>query len=100
MDEAACRSAAPALQRLRGRIDYAERGGAPLLGINGICIIGHGRSNAYAVTNACRAAERAIQHNIIETRFASASAICPRLRRFDRTEPDVSRTFTGVSTIR
>lgn len=56
----------PSLRRVRGRIDYSERGGAPLLGINGICIIGHGRSNAYAVTNACRAAERAIQHNIID----------------------------------
>lgn len=57
----------PALRRLRGRIDYAEFGGAPLLGINGICIIGHGRSNAYAVVNACRAAERAIQQDIVET---------------------------------
>jgi len=56
----------PSLRRVRGRIDYSERGGAPLLGINGICIIGHGRSNAYAVTNACRAAERAIEHNIID----------------------------------
>jgi len=55
------------LRRVRSRIDYSERGGAPMLGVNGICIIGHGRSNAYAVTNACRAAERAIQHNIIES---------------------------------
>lgn len=57
----------PALRRLRGRIDYAEAGGAPLLGVNGVCIIGHGRSNAYAVANACRAAERAIQYNVVET---------------------------------
>ncbi|HLK59746.1 MAG TPA: hypothetical protein VKU00_24505, partial [Chthonomonadaceae bacterium] len=57
----------PALRRLKQRVDYAERGGAPLLGVNGICIIGHGRSDAYAVTNACRAAERAAQHNIVET---------------------------------
>ena len=56
----------PALRRVRSRIDYAEFGGAPLLGINGITIIGHGRSDARAVTNACRAAERAVQHNIIE----------------------------------
>lgn len=56
----------PSLRRVRGRIDYSERGGAPLLGVNGICIIGHGRSNAYAVTNACRAAERAIEHSIID----------------------------------
>lgn len=57
----------PTLMRLRQRIDYAERGGAPLLGVNGICIIGHGRSNAYAVMNACKAAERAVSQNIIET---------------------------------
>jgi glycerol-3-phosphate acyltransferase PlsX len=56
----------PALRRMGRRIDYAELGGAPLLGVNGICIIGHGRSDAYAVNNACRAAERAVQHNIIE----------------------------------
>lgn len=57
----------PALRRLKRRVDYAELGGAPLLGVNGVCIIGHGRSDAYAVTNACRAAERAIQHNLVET---------------------------------
>ncbi len=57
----------PALQRLQKRIDYAERGGAPLLGVNGVCIIGHGRSNAYAILNACRAAERAVQQKIVET---------------------------------
>jgi len=57
----------PALRKLKSRIDYAECGGAPLLGVNGICIIGHGRSNAYAVTNACKAAERAAQQNIVST---------------------------------
>ncbi len=56
----------PALRRVRKRIDYAEFGGAPLLGVNGVCIIGHGRSDASAVTNACHAAERAVQHNLIE----------------------------------
>ena len=57
----------PALRKLRSRIDYAECGGAPLLGVNGICIIGHGRSNAYAVTNACKAAENAAKQRIVET---------------------------------
>lgn len=56
----------PSLRRVRRRIDYAEKGGAPMLGVNGICIIGHGRSDAYAVANACRAAERAIQNDIVE----------------------------------
>jgi glycerol-3-phosphate acyltransferase PlsX len=58
---------APGLRRMRERLDYAEHGGAPLLGVNGVCIIGHGRSNARAVENACRAAERAIRHNVVET---------------------------------
>lgn len=56
----------PALRRLRRRIDYTERGGAPLLGVNGICVIGHGRSDANAIANACRVAQRAAQHNMVE----------------------------------
>lgn len=43
--------AAPLL-RLRRRMDYAEFGGAPLLGVNGICMICHGRSSARAIKNA------------------------------------------------
>ena len=43
-----------AFSRLRRRLDYAEYGGAPLLGIDGICIIGHGKSSAKAVKNALR----------------------------------------------
>ena len=47
------------LARLQGRIDYAEYGGAPLLGINGVSIIGHGRSHARAVASGIRAARAA-----------------------------------------
>ncbi len=56
----------PTLRKLRRKIDYAERGGAPLLGLNGICIIGHGRSNARAVSNACAAAERAARQQVVD----------------------------------
>lgn len=45
-----------AFDRFRERTDYTEYGGAPLLGINGGCFIGHGRSNARAVQNAIRRA--------------------------------------------
>jgi len=38
------------------RVDYSEYGGAPLLGVRGICIICHGRSNANAIKNAIRVA--------------------------------------------
>ena len=37
---------------LKKQVDYAEYGGAPLLGINGCAIIGHGSSNSKAVKNA------------------------------------------------
>jgi len=44
------------LKRIYKRVDYSEYGGAQLLGLNGVCVIGHGRSNANAVKNAVRLA--------------------------------------------
>lgn len=46
----------PAFRTLKRRVDYAEYGGAPLLGINGISIISHGRSSDRAIKNAIRVA--------------------------------------------
>jgi glycerol-3-phosphate acyltransferase PlsX len=46
-----------AVQAMRNRLDYAEIGGAPLLGVNGVGIISHGSSDARAVKNAIRAAQ-------------------------------------------
>nr|MBP7618624.1 phosphate--acyl-ACP acyltransferase [Geothrix sp.] len=43
-----------------------EYGGAPLLGVKGVSIIGHGRSDAKAVRNAIRAALRAAEHHLHE----------------------------------
>jgi glycerol-3-phosphate acyltransferase PlsX len=45
-------------------MDYAEYGGAPLLGVNGITIVGHGRSSAKAVQNAIGAARIALEHDL------------------------------------
>src|SRR3981081_1029716 len=45
-----------AFKGLKKKIDYAESGGAPLLGVRGVCVIAHGRSNANAVKNAIRVA--------------------------------------------
>ena len=56
----------PAFRRVRRRADTFEVGGAPLLGVNGVVIIGHGRSNARAVCNAIRQAARAVEGNVIE----------------------------------
>jgi glycerol-3-phosphate acyltransferase PlsX len=48
-----------ALRDMRRRLDYAEYGGVPLLGVNGVVIICHGRSRAQAIKNAIRTAKEA-----------------------------------------
>lgn len=53
-------------RKLKNELDYSEYGGAPLLGLNRICIIGHGRSNARAVASAIKAAKEAVKHNMVE----------------------------------
>jgi glycerol-3-phosphate acyltransferase PlsX len=55
-----------ALAPVKKSIDYAEYGGALLLGITGIVIIGHGRSDEHAVANAIGLAARALDANINE----------------------------------
>lgn len=56
----------PALKRVYRAVDPFEVGGAPLLGVDGVVIIGHGRSNAYAVKNAIRQAQYAASGHIVE----------------------------------
>jgi glycerol-3-phosphate acyltransferase PlsX len=53
-----------ALKALKKKVDPASYGGAPLLGVNGICLIGHGASSAKAVMNGIRAASEAVRHDI------------------------------------
>jgi glycerol-3-phosphate acyltransferase PlsX len=48
--------ARPAFRRVRKRVDAAEYGGAPLLGVRGCCVIGHGSSNSHAIHHGIRAA--------------------------------------------
>ena len=55
-----------ALRRFRRRVDYSEYGGAPLLGVAGIAIVGHGRSSAKAVRNAVAMAYRFAAGRFIE----------------------------------
>jgi len=57
----------PAFRRVRKRLDYAEYGGAPLLGLNGVCIVAHGRSNAMAIKNAVRVAAQAVESDVVGT---------------------------------
>ncbi|MBI3319799.1 MAG: phosphate acyltransferase PlsX [Candidatus Omnitrophica bacterium] len=53
-----------AFQDLRKEIDYAEYGGAPLLGVNGVCIIAHGASSAKAIKNAIRVGYESARHDV------------------------------------
>lgn len=57
--------ARPALREAQRRMDYAEQGGALLLGTEGVVIIGHGRSNSKAIKNACRMAQEAARADIV-----------------------------------
>lgn len=54
----------PAFARFKKRVDYSEYGGAPLLGLNGISIIGHGRSSGKAIKNAIRVASEFYEHRL------------------------------------
>jgi len=56
----------PSLSKFKKEIDYSEYGGAPLLGINGVVIIGHGRSNAHAIKNAIRVAKEEVENGFNE----------------------------------
>lgn len=55
----------PALRQMRQRFDYSHYGGALLLGVRGICVVCHGRSNAQAIANAILVAERAVRSGVV-----------------------------------
>ncbi|GGA40082.1 phosphate acyltransferase PlsX [Paenibacillus physcomitrellae] len=57
----------PSLRRLKDKMDYKEHGGAPLLGLSGLVIKGHGSSDASAIKNAVRQARTALQSQLIES---------------------------------
>lgn len=54
----------PAIKDLRKKLDPTEYGGAPLLGVDGVCIIGHGGSNAKAIKNALKVAAQFAEKNV------------------------------------
>ncbi len=58
--------ATPRLRALARRLDYTEYGGAPLLGVNGICIISHGSSKAKAIRNAVALAAESVRSRMVE----------------------------------
>ena len=69
--------AKPAFDEVRRRLDYREYGGAPLLGVDGVVIIGHGRSDALAIRNGIRLAAQTVENGVVE-------AITQGLARYER----------------
>jgi glycerol-3-phosphate acyltransferase PlsX len=57
--------ARPALRATAKLLDYREFGGAPLLGVNGVVIVGHGRSDALAIENAIRVAIEMVRGDVV-----------------------------------
>ncbi|HYH13243.1 MAG TPA: hypothetical protein VD789_12870, partial [Thermomicrobiales bacterium] len=66
----------PAFRSLARRMDYAEVGGAPLLGVDGVAIVSHGRSNERAIENAIGVAMRSTEQNLA-ARIAERAANIP-----------------------
>jgi glycerol-3-phosphate acyltransferase PlsX len=69
-----------AFRAFKKRLDYSEYGGAPLLGVRGVCIVGHGSSNERAIMNGIRVAAEFAQAEVnsgIEARLQPAAAVHP-----------------------
>jgi glycerol-3-phosphate acyltransferase PlsX len=56
----------PAFRAVRDRLSYEEVGGVPLLGVNGVCIVAHGRSTPRAIQNAIRTGARCADLHLVE----------------------------------
>jgi len=57
----------PAVRDLRRRMDWREFGGAPLLGVDGVVVIGHGRSDSKAIKSMIFAAQTAAEQDVVGT---------------------------------
>ncbi len=55
----------PRVRKIRDRIDWREFGGAPLLGIDGVAVVAHGRSDARAMKNAVRVTRDAVRNQLV-----------------------------------
>jgi len=55
----------PGVRQIRARIDWREFGGAPLLGIDGVAVVAHGRSDARAMKNAIRVTRDAVENQLV-----------------------------------
>ncbi|MDQ3348405.1 MAG: phosphate acyltransferase PlsX [Acidobacteriota bacterium] len=66
-----------AFRRFRKRVDASEYGGAPLLGMKGLCVVGHGRSSAKAVRNAVAMAARFVSQGLVGQLARDVAAATP-----------------------
>ncbi len=64
----------PAFNQMRKKMDYREYGAGPLLGVNGLVFVGHGRSDALAIFSALRVAREAVQSGMLEALRETAPA--------------------------
>ena len=83
-----------ALREVKRKTDYAEYGGAPLLGVNGVCIICHGKSNKKAIYNAIRVAGQFVQNDtnrLIQEELPLAA--CIPMERFPKNPPRSISSF-------
>ncbi len=67
-----------ALRRFRQRVDYAEYGGAPLLGVGRVTVVGHGRSSARAVRSGILMAARLVEERVLERLAEALAAVAVR----------------------
>ncbi len=70
-----------AFRAFKKRLDYTEYGGAPLLGVKGAVVIGHGSSNAHAVRNGIKALQEYARRRIPEKIRAKARELAPLAAR-------------------
>ena len=80
----------PKLQALRRRVDWRELGGWLLLGVNGVTVIAHGRSDARAIRSAIRVAKDAVDRQVIATlagAFARSPTVAPKVTVAEKGKP-------------
>ena len=75
-----------AFRNFKKRVDYAEYGGAPLLGFNGTGVICHGRSNMVAIKNALLVADGLAKHNVNDHILAMLETTKPALSHFEESD--------------
>jgi len=79
--------ARPALRQFRRKVDHAEYGGVPLLGVRGTAIVCHGGSSARAIRNAVRVAVEFNQHRVNDRIRDDITSLVPREARTAAAEP-------------